>query len=233
MQLESLDALEAGTPAFGGAIRTAAGQTMQHSQERRALDRGIMLGRARQALDLGPTTGLFPYPFKSAGRSDAPGRRTVAAPRSIASRTMTLSAKRTPERNRRSSGPFAWRSSPLPSAAITCWCPPRPRTGFRRFADTRALWRVPRGSTCPRNDGDFTSLRAGTCRIPKLLIANRPFTWQHIPVNVSRHIQRCRKVMSSDALSTTEDGPTGIAQSELPPLRIHSSPQPLIHPQKA
>jgi hypothetical protein len=45
----------------------------------------------------------------------------VASPRSSASRTIALSAKRAPERNSRSNCPLSCKSSIRPSVAITCW----------------------------------------------------------------------------------------------------------------
>ena len=45
----------------------------------------------------------------------------VASPRSSASSTIALSAKRAPERKSRSNCPLSCRSSIRPSVAITCW----------------------------------------------------------------------------------------------------------------
>ena len=83
MQFEALDALDAVilAPAVGGAIRAAAEEAMQHGQERRALQREIMLARARQALDHAPAARLLPHPLEGERRPDAPRRddRRLAA----------------------------------------------------------------------------------------------------------------------------------------------------------
>ena len=83
MQLEPVDALDAivFAPAVGGAVRAAAEQAVQHCQERRALQREVMLARARRAFDHLPTARLLPHPLKGQRRPDAPGRdrRRLAA----------------------------------------------------------------------------------------------------------------------------------------------------------
>ena len=52
VEVETLDPLDAIIlpPTVGGAIRTAAEQAVQHGQERRALQREVVLARARKAL---------------------------------------------------------------------------------------------------------------------------------------------------------------------------------------
>ena len=83
MQLEAIDAVDTIilAPAVGGAVRAAAEQAVQHGQERRALQREVMLARARQAFDHAPTARLLPHPFEGQRRPDAPGRdrRRLAA----------------------------------------------------------------------------------------------------------------------------------------------------------
>ena len=76
MQLDPVDAVDAIilAPAVGGAVRAAAEQTVQHGQERRALQRKVMLARARQAFDHAPAAGLLPHPLEGERRTDAPGR---------------------------------------------------------------------------------------------------------------------------------------------------------------
>ena len=79
MQFEVLDAVDAIVlaPAVGGAVRAAAKQAMQHGQERRALQREVMLARARQALDHALAAGLLPHPLESERRPDAPRRHDL------------------------------------------------------------------------------------------------------------------------------------------------------------
>ena len=83
MQFEPVDAVDAIilAPAVGGAVRAAAEQAVQHGQERRALQREVMLARARQALDHAPAARLLPHPLEGERRTDAPGRdrRRLAA----------------------------------------------------------------------------------------------------------------------------------------------------------
>jgi hypothetical protein len=83
MQLEALGAVDAiiFAPAVGGAVRAAAEQAVQHGQERRALQREVMLARARLAFDHVPAARLLPHPLKGQRRPDAPGRdcRRLAA----------------------------------------------------------------------------------------------------------------------------------------------------------
>src|SRR5208337_882836 len=76
MQFEPLDAVDAIilAPAVGGAIRAATEQAVQHRQERRPLQREVMLARARQALDHAPAARLLPHPLEGERRPDAPGR---------------------------------------------------------------------------------------------------------------------------------------------------------------
>ena len=83
MQLEAVDAIDAIilAPAIGGAVRAAAEQAVQHGQERRALQREVMLARPRQAFDHAPAARLLPHPLECERRTDAPGRdrRPLAA----------------------------------------------------------------------------------------------------------------------------------------------------------
>ena len=83
MQFELVDAIDAivFAPALGGAIRAAAEKAVQHGQERRALQREVMLARARQAFDHAPAAGLLPHPLEGERRTDpARGdRRRLAA----------------------------------------------------------------------------------------------------------------------------------------------------------
>src|SRR5271166_4123078 len=83
MQFELLDPFDAVilAPAVGGAIRAAAEQAVQHGQERRALQREVVLAPARQALDHAPAARLVPHPLEGKRRTDAPGRdrRRLAA----------------------------------------------------------------------------------------------------------------------------------------------------------
>ena len=76
VEVETLDAFDAIIlpPRVGGAIRTAAEQAVQHGQERRALQREVVLARARKALDRRPAAGLFPQPLERQRRPD-PSRR--------------------------------------------------------------------------------------------------------------------------------------------------------------
>ena len=98
MQFEPLDPFDTIilTPAVGGAVRAATEQAVQHGQERRALRREIMLARVRQAFDHAPAARLLPHPLEGERRTDAPGAIVVASPRSNASSTIALSAKRAP-----------------------------------------------------------------------------------------------------------------------------------------
>ena len=83
MQFEPVDAIDAIilAPAVGGAVRAAAEQAVQHGQERRALQREVMLARARPALDHTLAACLLPHPLEGERRTDAPGRdrRRLAA----------------------------------------------------------------------------------------------------------------------------------------------------------
>jgi hypothetical protein len=105
MQFQAVDAVDAIilAPAVGGAVRAAAEQAVQHGQERRALQRELMVARSPDARSrLGS-----PSPPKTRSKASAgPTRRVaivVASPRSSASSTIALSAKRAPERKSRSS----------------------------------------------------------------------------------------------------------------------------------
>ena len=83
MQCEPVDAIDAIilAPAVGGAVRAAAEKAVQHGQERCALQREVMLARARQAFDHTLAARLLPHPLDSERRPDAPGRdrRRLAA----------------------------------------------------------------------------------------------------------------------------------------------------------
>src|SRR5271166_2622371 len=83
MQLDPVDAVDAVVlaPAVGGAIRAAADEAVKHGQERRALQREIMVASPRQAFDHAPAAGLFPHPLEGERRTDAPrrDRRRLAA----------------------------------------------------------------------------------------------------------------------------------------------------------
>ena len=83
MQLDPVDAVDAVilAPAVGGAVRAAADEAVQHGQERRALQRELMVARAGQALDHGPAAGLLPHPLEGERRTDAArrDRRRLAA----------------------------------------------------------------------------------------------------------------------------------------------------------
>ena len=83
MQFNLGDAVDAVVlaPAVGGAVRAAADEAVQHRQERRALQRELMVARPRQALDHGPAAGLLPHALEGERRTDASGRndRRLAA----------------------------------------------------------------------------------------------------------------------------------------------------------
>src|SRR5271157_5449562 len=83
MQCEPVDAIDAIilAPAVGGAVRAAAEKAVQHGQERCALQREVMLARARQAFDHTLAARLLPHPLEGERRPDAPGRdrRRLAA----------------------------------------------------------------------------------------------------------------------------------------------------------
>ena len=76
MEIKPVDPFDAIilAPAVGGAVRAAADEAVQHGQERRALQREVMLARARQALDHAPAARLLPHPLEGERRTDAPGR---------------------------------------------------------------------------------------------------------------------------------------------------------------
>jgi hypothetical protein len=76
VQLESIDPFDAIilAPAVCGAVRAAADEAVQHGQKRRALQREVMLARARQALDHAAAARLLPHPLEGQRRPDAPGR---------------------------------------------------------------------------------------------------------------------------------------------------------------
>src|SRR5208283_5331703 len=76
MQFDLVDALDAIilAPAVGGAVRAAADEAVQHSQERRALQRELVPAFARQALDHAPAARLLPHPLEGERRTD-PARR--------------------------------------------------------------------------------------------------------------------------------------------------------------
>jgi len=108
MQFEPVDAVDAIilAPAVGGAVRAAAKQAVQHGQERRALQRELMVARPRQALDHAPAARLLPHPLEGERRTDAPGRdcrrlaavervehdRLVGKPRARAQQSLQLPA---------------------------------------------------------------------------------------------------------------------------------------------
>ena len=75
MQFEPVDPFDAIilSPAVGGAVRAAAEQAVQHGQERRALQRKVMLARVCQAFDHAPAARLLPHPLEGERRADAPG----------------------------------------------------------------------------------------------------------------------------------------------------------------
>ncbi len=74
--LDLVDAIDAIilAPTVGGAVRAAADEAVQHRQERRALQRELMVARLRQAFDHGPAAGLLPHPLEGERRTDAPDR---------------------------------------------------------------------------------------------------------------------------------------------------------------
>ena len=76
MQFDPVDAVDAVilAPAVGGAVRAAADEAVQHGQERRALQRELVVARAGQALDHGPAAGLLPHPLEGERRTDAARR---------------------------------------------------------------------------------------------------------------------------------------------------------------
>ena len=71
-------------PAVGGPPATAD-EAVQHGQERRALQREVMVARPRQALDHRPAAGLLPHPLEGERRTDAArgDRRRLAAVKRI------------------------------------------------------------------------------------------------------------------------------------------------------
>ena len=83
LQFDPVDAVDAIilAPTVGGAVRAAADEAVQHGQERRPLQRELMLARLRQALDHAAAAGLLPHPLEGERRTDAPGRndRRLAA----------------------------------------------------------------------------------------------------------------------------------------------------------
>ncbi len=76
MQLDPVDAGDAVVlaPAVGGMVRAAAHQTVQHGQERSALQRELVVAHPRQALDHAPAAGLLPHPLEGERRTDTPRR---------------------------------------------------------------------------------------------------------------------------------------------------------------
>ena len=123
VQFEALDAVNVVilAPAVGGAIRAAAEQAVQHRQERRPLQREVVLAPARQALDHAPAARLVLHPLEGKRRTEAPGRdrRRLAAIERIEHERLVGEAR--PERSKRSNCPLCCRSSIRPSVAITCW----------------------------------------------------------------------------------------------------------------
>ena len=83
MQLDLVDAVDAIilAPAVGGTVGAAADEAVEHGQERRALQRELMVARLRQAFDHAAAAGLLPHPLEGERRTDAPrgDRRRLAA----------------------------------------------------------------------------------------------------------------------------------------------------------
>ena len=79
MQFETVYAVDAIilAPAVGGAVGAAAKEAMQHGEERRALQRKIVLARARQPLDHALAARLLPNPLEGQRRPDAKRRHDL------------------------------------------------------------------------------------------------------------------------------------------------------------
>ena len=149
MQFELVDAIDAIilAPAVSRAVRTAADEAVEHGQERRALQREVMLTRPRQALDHGAAARLLPPPLEGERRTDAPSRndRRLAAVDGI-------------EHDRLLGEARARAQKPLQLPALLQILDPpegrdhlladrRPRAGSRRFADRRGRPRSSCGNT--------------------------------------------------------------------------------------
>ena len=123
MQFQAVDAVDAIilAPAVGGAVRAAAQQAVQHGQERRALQRELMVARARQTLDHASAARLLPNPLEGERRTGAPGRdrRRLAAVERIEHDRSVREAR--PRAQEPLQLPLSVRSSIRPSVAITCW----------------------------------------------------------------------------------------------------------------
>ena len=131
-EFQPVDAVDAVVfaPAVGGAVRAAANEAVQHGQERRALQRELMVARPRQALNHAPAACLLPHPLEGERRTDAPRRhdRRLAAVERI--EHDRLVGKPRARAQKRSSCPLSCRSSTRPSVAITCWRTAAPSRGL-------------------------------------------------------------------------------------------------------